>query len=89
MKQVWKFQLSGYSSVVQMPSGAEILHVDHQGGDEIFVWAMVDPTRPKGDRLFEAVGTGQWTHYRAAEHLATVTMPSGMVWHVFEAFPPA
>lgn len=89
MKTIWKIELTGHSTVVQMPVGAEILHVGHQGGDELFVWALVDPTKPNGDRLLEAVGTGHWTAYRAAEHHGTVVMPSGMVWHIFEAFPPA
>jgi hypothetical protein len=87
VRTVWKFQLENHRSLLTMPRGAEILRVGHQNND-LFLWALVDPSEPPVERLFEIVPTGSPTEYRYTEFVGTVVMPIGYVWHVFEAFQP-
>jgi hypothetical protein len=71
---------------VQMPRGAEILHVDAQG-DRMYVWAVVDPDGELARYTFIVVPTGgevAWPIHPFIPHLGTVLMHGGsLVWHVF------
>jgi hypothetical protein len=84
-KVIWKFAVPlSYATEMEMPSGAEILHVGLQK-DEIFLWAKVDPNAEKVKREFMVEGTGQPPNRRLhdATHLGTVSQDV-FVWHVFE-----
>lgn len=57
MKVIWKFYLvPGCSN--QMPKGAVVTAVGPQG-DDVCLWAMVDPRAPMEERWFSQYGTGQ------------------------------
>lgn len=88
MRTVWKFQLENHRSLLPMPRGAEILHIDCQGSD-VFLWALVDTSQPPVDRMFEIVPTGgNAGGYERQHYIGTASTPIGYVWHVFEAFAP-
>lgn len=87
MRAVWKFPLS-HAAVqdVQMPKGAQILHVGLQG-DRICIWAGVDPVlHDMQPRRIQVVGTGHEELPGNVWHLGTVQQ-GPYVWHVFEVFP--
>lgn len=72
---------------IKMPAFAEVLHVAAQGSS-MFLWAMVDTSKPMQEREFEVYGTGhtmlveRHTHFK---HLGTVMLAGGsLVFHVFE-----
>lgn len=70
---------------VEMPRGAELLHVDAQG-DRLFVWAIVDPAGELGRYSFIVLPTGgdvTWPP-EVIPFIGTVLMRGGsLVWHVF------
>lgn len=84
---VWKFALAlADYQAVNMPEGAEILHLGEQG-DDLFLWARVDPERPNKTRYFTVVGTGHIAP-KSSPFVGTVLTRGGsFVWHVFEEFP--
>lgn len=78
---IFKFRLEHLAEEVQMPVGAQILHVHDQDGGPC-IWALVDPDAKKEVRRFFIVGTGhkfdpRW-QYIGTAHCG------GLVWHVFE-----
>ena len=82
---IWKFLVtSPVPGEIEMPTGAEILHVDMQYGN-VYMWAKVDPDAALIKREFMIEGTGQPPNRRLddATHLGTTSL-GGMVWHVFE-----
>ena len=54
MMKVWKFSLD---TKVMMPLSAKILTVGGQG-DDLFVWALVNPDERMVEHTFLIVGTG-------------------------------
>ena len=70
---------------VEMPRGAEILHVDAQG-DRMFVWAIVVPEQPLARYSFIVLPTGGEVTWplRDIPHIGTLLMRGGsLVFHVF------
>lgn len=59
MRTIWKYALDDHSSRSRfdMPEGAELLHVQAQGGAAC-VWALVDPSKPPTPRGVVLFGTG-------------------------------
>lgn len=96
MKTIWKFPLAGPLSVVEVPAGAQLLHVGMQAkvpgpsplGETPTLWYLVDPAEPKESKTIVVVGTGDQLHARdgSLEHLGTVLTSGGgaLVWHIFE-----
>lgn len=87
-KQIWKFEIQIRDVVrVLMPEGAEILTFQNQRGNPC-IWALVDPTKPKEERMFEIYGTGHDIHEDMGidrEYIGTIISEQGMlVWHLFE-----
>lgn len=86
VKVVYKYML-GQVSAIKMPKGAQILTVKEQG-DEIFLWALVDPLAESEQRNFVVFGTGHEIYDYAEDgmkYLGTVHLDSGrLVFHVFE-----
>ena len=69
---------------VAMPRGARVLHVDVQG-DQVCLWALVDPTAPVESRHFSVVPTGARLLRSDATYIGTVLLDGGaLVLHVFE-----
>ena len=89
MKVVHKFPvpLRGAMSSVGMPKEAKLLHFDAQG-DELFVWALVDPDELMEYRTFFIAGTGHTLpeqNIHIHEHVGSCMMRNGaLVWHLFE-----
>lgn len=55
-------------------------------GDEVCLWAIVDPNIPHGYvKLFQVLGTGHDVDPKTHSHIGTVLAMNGLlVWHVFE-----
>jgi|SRR5688572_7297541 len=86
MTQVWKYTL-GTHAVVEMPAGAELLHVAWQHR-AIQVWARVEPEAPKETRQFHVVGTGRDLPEGAGRYVGSAVTETGTyVFHVFEQTP--
>lgn len=56
MTQIWKFAVNPHATTL-IPKGAKILCAAGQG-ENIYVWAEVDPQAEPESRTFEAFGTG-------------------------------
>lgn len=90
MKVIYKYEipLNLRGTVdVDMPRGAQILHVDKQG-DRIYAWALVNPNAPTETREFRIMGTGRAVpdadfESEGLSHLGTV-MADPFVWHIFK-----
>jgi len=88
MKTIWKFplELTDRQSV-GMLAGAEILSVQIQGAT-VCLWAIVEPSGQREERVFEIIGTGQtvWPtepDRQVRKYIGTVQQ-GPWVWHVFE-----
>ena len=88
METIWKFELeSTQLQAIEMPLDAEILTVQVQ--DNIpCIWALVDPTKKTGKRVFDIFGTGCDITSGGGidrEYIGTYQVNNGMfVFHVFE-----
>ena len=86
MKTVWKFRIPlGNVVSIQMPRGAEILHVAEQH-DYPCMWVLVDPVEPMQNREFRFAGTGHPIEdHHAGQFIGTFFMQmGGLVFHIFE-----
>jgi len=81
MKSVWKYSLFMGLTEVDLPVGAEFLHVAEQGGIPQ-MWVLIDPEAPKETRQFEIRGTGSPVEEQRT-WLGTWQSPP-YVWHLFE-----
>lgn len=90
MKQIWKYTLAPVITL-EMPIGAQVLSVREQGED-ICMWALVNPDAEKEHRKFLAFGIGHNVperhegpglnlEYRGSAHLDN----GALVFHVFES----
>jgi hypothetical protein len=86
--RIWKFQFAIDDEVkLSMPEGADILHIEAQG-EMPCIWALVDEKRPREERCFRIIGTGQPVGDRPGIYVGTFQMSGGaLVWHVFESRP--
>jgi hypothetical protein len=93
---VWKFTVQVPTatgrSFVDLPEDAELLSVGGQG-DEMVVWALVDPThtpeqgyQATGPRRLIVANTGMEIpgFPEGARFLGTVKIPNGIIWHVWD-----
>lgn len=89
MQTVWKFVLTLVDRpVVEMPAGAQVLSVAVQG-DQVCLWARVDPDEPKELRHFRCLGTGHAFSEADQDTLGrfvgtVLLMDGGLVFHLFE-----
>jgi hypothetical protein len=88
MRTIWKYPVpASRRGAVEMPKGAKILTVQMQG-DDVCMWAMVDPAAPLERRQFLVVGTGHdIPGADALTYLGTFQPDEGgspLVFHVFE-----
>ncbi len=88
MKTIWKFELTGTDTVVQMPEDAKVLSAQRQN-TKICIWAMVDDQAKKVARNFVIQATGEWLEGPASDpdvkmvFIDTIQV-AGFVWHIFE-----
>lgn len=91
MKRIHKYRLPDVSRqpgafTVQLPVGASIIEVNHQGG-KLQIWAIIDPEAELEPRLFTYAETGKGLPYESMNHIGTVHLPGQhLVVHVFEIF---
>lgn len=86
MRTIWKYSLQVGENTVTAPTGAALLHFDHQPGQGLMLWFAVDPAEADktSDLRFNVVGTGwewdegDWTY------LATVANLGPLVWHLLQ-----
>lgn len=85
MKTIWKFSFDvDGEATIEMPHGAQVLHVGSQAPRTITVWAMVILPAEIEHRTFYVKGTGEViTEDDDLRYLGTV-MDDPWVWHVFE-----
>jgi hypothetical protein len=89
MKTVYKYVLPIDDEVrIEMPAFAEVLSVGVQG-ENVCVWALVDPTIPKLHKTFRIAGTGHpITESEKWKFIGTVFLyGGGLVFHAFELDP--
>lgn len=68
---------------IDMPGGAEVIHVGEQAGT-ICLWAKVQPHAPLKRRTFHVAATGE-TIDPEARFVGTALIPADLeAWHVFE-----
>jgi hypothetical protein len=86
MKSIYKYPLLAYvdRQQVQLPVGAEIVHVEQQNGVPT-LWALVtsDPLWPTEFRTILFVGTGHTLPGEHHDHIGSYT-EGPFVWHVLE-----
>ena len=87
-KVIYKYLLYPHGkSVIEMPIGAELLHVNSQK-NTICVWALVSPEDIVEERYFEVFFTGEDIHYDMGierKYLGTChTHSDSLVRHIFE-----
>ena len=84
MKTIYKYTLTGrYTTEIEMPVGAEIIHFAEQQG-QYCIWAMVNPDADKEKRTFTVVGTG-WELDDDVDHRHIGSVFDGpFVWHILE-----
>lgn len=69
---------------LEMPIGAQVLSIREQG-EEICLWALVNPDAPKEKRRFVSFGTGHDVPAVALQFHGTAHLRGGsLVFHVFE-----
>ena len=84
MKTIHKYALKPQGAQkVKMPEGAQILHAGEQEGS-LFIWARVNTEHKPENRKIEVYGTGHEVNEFDLEHISTVQMSNGLVFHVFE-----
>jgi hypothetical protein len=88
MKTIWKFPVFGPRRyTTRMPAGAEILSVQEQG-DDVQMWALVDPSQPDEPRTFQGFGTGHPVDAVIVKYLDTLQFDGGdLIFHFFEVEP--
>lgn len=70
------------SFTISMPKGAKVLSVQIQSGIPC-MWAQVDNTKPKEDREFFIIGTGNLVPSDKLIYIDTFQYTS-YVWHLYE-----
>lgn len=87
-KQIWKYQLETADwNTIKMPIGSEILTVQTQG-ENICLWALVNPNEDEEERIIEVVGTGfpiECDLKFTRKYINSYQLMNGrLVFHVFE-----
>lgn len=86
-KRIFKYELLLTNEQhLLIPADAPILSVGQQG-NELRMWALVDPAEELVKRSFYIAGTGHPIPDNVAARgvfLGTVQTHDGLVWHIFE-----
>lgn len=83
-KTIWKFELRPAITKIEMPEGAQVLTAQMQG-NQLCLWALVDPGAKKETRTFEVFGTGHPINEGNIMYITTFQMSGGaFIFHVFE-----
>ena len=84
-RQIWKYTMALGSTELELPMGAEIVHVASQH-DTPCIWVLVDINAEKEIRTFEWYGTGQSIFTPDnRNYVGTIQLAEGtLVYHLFE-----
>lgn len=85
--RILKFPLEAKDvNVVEMPVRSKVLSVQHQGGDDLMLWALCPNGVKTEKRQFHIYGTGHnIPEHKVLYYVGTALMYGGsLVWHVFE-----
>jgi hypothetical protein len=86
-KTIWKFELSLEHPNIEMPAGAQILHIATQR-ETPCIWALVNPKAPTMTRYLRVYGTGHPMPNDPGAYLGTFQLHGGsLIFHVFENVP--
>lgn len=91
MKRVHKFEVPNGKAAIEMPKGADLLHVATQPkavGVGVFLWTLIDPDAAWTVREIGYFATGEEIPDGSAYIGTAVTPDRAFVWHVFEGRPP-
>lgn len=69
-------------SVIYMPAEARLLHFGAQHGEQLWVWAEVDPERAPRARYLVVAGTG-FPVPKGGTHVGS-WVSDEFVWHLFD-----
>ena len=76
------------SLITELPRLPGGFHDVGEQDGQLFLWAVVDPKQELVDVPIEVYGTGRdmarFIHGEIREHIKTVHMRDGLVWHVFQ-----
>lgn len=82
-KTIWKYELRGPRTEIQMPKGSAVLCVQTQYNKPV-LWAEVDPEAPPVKRRFLAVPTGGTLYGDERHYVGTFQIEGGqLVFHVY------
>lgn len=91
MRRVYKYGIPiGDDIRLMLPKGAQIVHVAAQGvpalgGEDPWVWALVDPSAQMEERHFRLAGTGHDLPDDGLTHVGSFMLAHGaLVFHLFE-----
>jgi hypothetical protein len=70
------------TQTIELPDGAQIIHVGLDPADRPCMWAMVNPDHPKTNVEIYIIGTGHNVPILATHHMGSFKMGQYM-WHVF------
>lgn len=90
MKSIFKYPIQVADlQKVTMPIDAKILCVQVQRGEQVCLWAEVDPNAKLQARTIEIFGTGHALDESSRVYIGTVQVAGGvLVWHVYERLAP-
>jgi hypothetical protein len=94
MTTIWKFQLRVWSiwrsdcrqfeQEIAVPTAARFLSAQIQG-DQLCLWALVNPKAPLQLKRIVILGTGHPVPTEQMRFIDTVQMENGaLIWHIFE-----
>lgn len=82
MRKIYKYELTGEKTTLQIPEWSTILSCQIQY-DSIVIWALVDLDQLNVSRTFMLLLTGQDVPHLKLSFVATLQY-TGYVYHVFE-----
>ena len=85
---VYKYPLNPGMTTLSLPTRATLLHVAYQG-EQLQLWALVNPASPIDERTVLVLGTGhRYNRPGDLRHINTFLVEDGAyVFHAFEVTP--
>jgi hypothetical protein len=85
MQVIWKYTLECESTqTISMPKYSTVLSLQVQNGVPC-IWALVNPTSEKTDRIFKIYPTGiEFNNIDNLAFIGTFQIEGNLVFHVFE-----
>ena len=82
--RIWKYPLSRIAmTTAEMPVHSQVLIAQIQG-DQLVIWALVDPKQPLEKRYFFATFTGEEIKGAILGYYGTAQDLDGLAYHIVE-----